>query len=1020
MRKQKLFGVETNFAFILSLGILLSLNVISFSNELLFHFLIETIAIIICCSLFTVIWLLRERIDNGYFTILGIGLFFSAFFDLMHILSFKGMPMFSTMDLNHSTYFFLGGRFVQAITLAVAPVCVNNKTRNNFVLGLFALLTLALMVLIIRFPLPPVISASGERTSARVVIDVVITAILLSAMIFTARKRAYFEKNIFWIIFISMILAILSEVVITLNTNETHLISVLGLNLRLIAYFLIFQIILAIGITQPQDVFYHDLATSREQLQTLFNNLNEGVCTIDQDDNFIFSNPAAEQILMGNSGRLIGQNLSRFLAPEALQELNQQFDNTGKIPNSFELKVNAANHKEKSLIIFASQRMVDGQIDGYFVIFHDISERKATLTKLEDANRIYQSLFEDAPIRIWENDYSKVKIALDELKKNGVSNFREYLQEHPQFVRQMVKAVQIKTYNKLVEKTYARGNPPERITSFEQIFWDKSYDVFINELVAIAEDRDATNYETTTRTPDGRILYSILNFSLISREKRDYSRVIISADDITDRESARLELLSSEEKYRQLAEHAGVGISYFDLSGKVLYLNEKFLSQIGRDPQDAFPTHMIELYEAETAQKIFERMQRVAQSGETLTFVDSIDLLDGRKWLSLTFTRIMGDENHPTGIQIISHDITQQKEMEDQLESLARFPRENPNPVLRLTRSGIVIYSNEGGYPILRSWNYEAEGKVPDYIRVIIQDCLDSGKLEIVEEKVNERVFSLALAPIPDMQYVNIYGRDITDLKDAENQLRRYSQDLEKSVEEKSAELLEARDRLARQEKLAIMGQLASGVGHELRNPLAVINNAVYMLRLGFSKQSEVNTKDYLDIIDQEIAASNKIITDLLTFARIKPANLAVTDLHHSLDEVLKKFVAPENVEVKIELPDDLPNVTVDEKQIEQVIANIVTNAYQAITDRGSLTVTGKVERRMVRMDFTDTGIGIPPENLERIFEPLFSTKTKGIGLGLTISKMLAEANGGKIKVRSQLNHGTTLSLYLPLEQKKN
>ena len=97
-------------------------------------------------------------------------------------------------------------------------------------------------------------------------------------------------------------------------------------------------------------------------------------------------------------------------------------------------------------------------------------------------------------------------------------------------------------------------------------------------------------------------------------------------------------------------------------------------------------------------------------------------------------------------------------------------------------------------------------------------------------------------------------------------------------------------------------------------------------------------------------------------------------------------------------------------------MANLVTNAYQAISDSGSLTITGKAEQRMVRLDFSDTGVGIPPENLEKIFEPLFSTKTKGIGLGLTISRMLAEANGGKIKVHSTLQKGSTFSLYLPRE----
>jgi PAS domain S-box-containing protein len=773
------------------------------------------------------------------------------------------------------------------------------------------------------------------------------------------------------------------------------------------------------GIRKPQEIFYHGLQTSREQLQNLFDNLNEGICIIDQNEKFIFSNPAADRILTGGDGILIGQGINRFLLPEQYQKIEKELDSSNrKIPNSFELEIIDGKQHPKSLMLFTSPRLIEGNAEGRFIIFHDISEMKANRAKLDEASHVYQTLFMDAPIRIWENDYSEVKIALEKLKKKGVSDIRVYLENNPKVVRELVKAVKIRAYNKLVEKTYAVGDPPEKITSLTQIFWEKSYATYINELTAIAEDRHSARYEMTTQAPDGRIIYSIINMAIVSGKNLDYSRVVISADDITERENARLELQSSEEKFRLLAENSGVGISYFDLQGKILYHNEKFMEQLGKPAENEIGKQIDVLYDKETTERLLTRIQRISHTKETVTFIDFIDLSDGRKWYSLTFTRIMENEDDCIGVQIISHDITQQKEMEVQLESLARFPRENPNPVMRISKTGVVTYSNEGGYPILRVWNYEEKGKIPDYLQTISQNCLVSGKPELVEERINNRLMSLYLAPITDMGYVNIYGRDITDLKEAEQKLLEYSKNLEKSVEEKSAELLQTQELLARQEKLAVMGQLASGVGHELRNPLAVINNAVYMLRLEKSDQVSELPEDYLDIIDQEVASANKIITDLLTFARIKPANLNATNLHASLENIFSKFIPPENVKVKVDLPDDLPYVMVDDKQIEQVIANLITNAYQAIPNSGNLTITGKVEQHMVRLDFTDTGIGIPPENIEKIFEPLFSTKTKGIGLGLTISKMLAEANGGKIKVKSTEKKGATFSLYLPLEQR--
>ena len=1020
MYKQKNNKVGTNLVIIIAILGLISLNTIGLNNRLLFHFLVEMIAIIMCACLFTIVWILREKIDSGYYKILGIGLLFSSVFDLMHILTFEGMPIFPNLGLDHSFYFFLVGRLLQSLTFLIAPIYIRNSTKTNLALLLYSLTTILLTAIIILYQLPPLLSAAGTHTLTRTIIDITNTFLLVGALFFVHRMRKDFDSRVYLFILSSTILAILSEVIISLNTNETHLVSVLGLNLRLIAYFLIFQTVFVTGITKPQEIFYHGLQTSQEQLQNLFDNLNEGICIIDQDENFLFSNPAADRILTGENEKLIGQNASKFLIPEQRQKLQDEFGSLKKkLPNSFELEIINGKQKIKSLMVFFSPRVIEGKVDGRFLIFHDISEMKANRADLEDASRLFQTLFMDAPIRIWENDYSKVKIELENLKKKGINDIRDYLEHQPEVVKELVKAVKIRNYNKLVEKTYASGNPSKKITSLTQIFWEKSYATYLNELTAIANDQPSAKYEMTTQAPDGRIIYSIINLAVVSSKDLDYSRVIISADDITERETARLELQSSEEKFRLLAENSGVGISYFDLQGKILYHNEKIMEQLGKPYENDIGKDINVIYDQKTADRLLTRIQRISRAKETVTFIDYIDLASGRKWFSLTFTRIMEDEDHCIGVQIISHDITQQKEMEVQLESLARFPRENPNPVMRISKAGIVIYSNEGGYPILRVWNYEEKGKIPEYIRTVCQNCLNFGKPEVVEERVSDRLLSLYLAPITDMGYVNIYGRDVTDLKEAEEKLLKYSRNLEKAVEEKTAELLDARDLLARQEKLAIMGQLASGVGHELRNPLAVINNAVYMLRLEKSKQVDELPEDYLDIIDQEVASSNKIITDLLTFARIKPANLNSTNLHASLENIFKKFVPPEFVKVKIDLPDDLPNVIVDDKQIEQVMTNLVTNAYQAIPNSGKLTITGKVERNMVRLDFTDTGIGIPPENLEKIFEPLFSTKTKGIGLGLTISKMLAEANGGKIRVKSTPMKGATFSLYLPLKQKR-
>jgi signal transduction histidine kinase len=217
-----------------------------------------------------------------------------------------------------------------------------------------------------------------------------------------------------------------------------------------------------------------------------------------------------------------------------------------------------------------------------------------------------------------------------------------------------------------------------------------------------------------------------------------------------------------------------------------------------------------------------------------------------------------------------------------------------------------------------------------------------------------------------------------------------------------------------RSEKLAVLGQVAGGVGHELRNPLGVISNAVYFLQMVLSDADET-TQEYLGIISSEIRNAGKIVSDLLDFSRTRPAEREGVGVSRLVAKVLEKQPPSENMEVTIEITPDLPAVFVDPQQIGQVLANLVTNAFQAMPDGGELTISARADEDEVQLSVTDTGCGISQENRKLIFEPLFTTRARGIGLGLAISKNLVEANGGTIKVQSEEGRGSTFTVALAM-----
>ncbi len=257
--------------------------------------------------------------------------------------------------------------------------------------------------------------------------------------------------------------------------------------------------------------------------------------------------------------------------------------------------------------------------------------------------------------------------------------------------------------------------------------------------------------------------------------------------------------------------------------------------------------------------------------------------------------------------------------------------------------------------------------------------------------------------------YFISHVQDITERKRAEERL-------EEMVKERTKELRGAQEELVSKERLAVLGQLAGGVAHELRNPLGVISNAVFYLQMTHPDADET-TKEYLEIIHDEVFNSGRIISDLLDFSRTRFPRREKAAVSELVAQVLEKNPPPGGVEVTTEIALDLPPVFVDPQHMHQVLTNLVINAYQSMPEGGRLTVTAQVERGQMALSVTDTGMGISTQDMGKLFEPLFTTKSRGIGLGLATSKSLVEANEGSIEVKSELGKGSTFTVRLPIKK---
>ncbi|WP_243372601.1 cache domain-containing protein [Geotalea sp. SG265] len=263
-------------------------------------------------------------------------------------------------------------------------------------------------------------------------------------------------------------------------------------------------------------------------------------------------------------------------------------------------------------------------------------------------------------------------------------------------------------------------------------------------------------------------------------------------------------------------------------------------------------------------------------------------------------------------------------------------------------------------------------------------------------------------------------------LMQRESHITELNRGLEDKVRERTAELedknrllVKTREELLRKEKLAAIGELAAGVAHEINNPLAIIRGNAELLQMSVPKGAD--NRDEVDTIYQQVGRIERIIGNLLRFARREKKQLGQVDSNRLLEEILAQIVHQvplSGIRIMKEYEAGLPVVEGDSDQIRQVLTNLVLNAIQAMGQEGMLTIKTRMDgaEDRVAIIIADTGAGIKAEDLPQIFNPFFTTKANGTGLGLSVSYGIVHDHGGTIEVESEAGKGSSFKVSLPLK----
>ena len=770
--------------------------------------------------------------------------------------------------------------------------------------------------------------------------------------------------------------------------------------------------------------------------EVLVDSMNEAIFVLDGQNRIVDANPKAQKLLGSSLSQTLGASIEKTWAEWPI------IDRALGSAAEAEKEVTLGDESDRRVYELQSSAIegLIGNASYQLVTLRDITERKRIEEALANERNVLRTLIDSLPDNIFIKDAES---------RFMISNLAH------------VHHLRAKTLDEIVGKTDFDIYPRELAASY-----------FADERAVIQSGQPLVNREERTIDPEGKTRW-LLTTKVPLRDDDDNVVGIVGVNrDITERKrlenevrrySEHLEkmvdertrkLEESESRLRLITDSLPALISYLDAELRYAFANKAYEEWFGKPASEIIGRHIRDVLGEQTYQRTVSHLD-AALSGKIQSYDYELPHRSrGTRYVTATYVPEFGADGQVRGIFVLGTDVTDRKRAEvalreseqkyrelfeaspvslweedfsevkryfDDLRSrgvndLGRYLVEHPDEVAKCARMVKILDINEATVALYSAKS--AEELKGELHRVLIHEAYDKFREELValgEGKIRYESEFDNQTLTGDIKHVSLI---LNVVPGHEKTLGKVLVSIVDLTERKKME-----QRLQQSERLAAIGQLAAMVGHDLRNPLQAVTSALYLAKKMIESPEVPEAEDrreavgLLDGLDEQVNYMDKIISDLQNYSSplaVQPVEMNLTKL---VKEVLSHLSVPENVETTV-VADDASTVIADPVLMRRVIVNLVNNAIQAMPDGGRVTITYNRRPNIFSFAVQDTGLGIAPEDLENIFTPFFTKKAKGQGLGLAVCKRLVEAQGGTINVKTNLGHGSTFTVTIPIGRK--